>query len=411
MSCNNKIFCAAPWVSMFVKPRGEVFPCRWFLYTKHIGNIYTDSLESMYNSDLLKKLRLEILHGIVTDECNSCIEFEKNIDTTYVKSQRQEINSVYSNYEYYKEITEDDGSVKFDGIDCVELSTSMLCDFKCVTCNPYDSSEWVIDANLLADGKRSYSTQYPYGIGGHSIAKTDKNKLVNQLDKMVETVNQISLSGGEPLLSAETLHVIDKLIELKKTDINLIINTNLSNFYKIGNFVDKLKLFDHLQLKISIDGSWKRGEYIRKGLNYSQWIDDMSNIQRDFPGKYNFVCTVSMFNIWHVPDFVDEMIELGLLCDTYIEMRQLVWPYHQSYQILPNEFKHDVYDKYTNSIDKLCNESPNTVKYLEHIRDQLFAKDMYDKWSDRFLCEARRLDAIRDTNFLEVCPELTVMLL
>ena len=416
MSCNN-VFCIAPWVTGYIKPDGNVFPCSAFLCTKPMGNIKRDSFESMYNSENLKRVRLELLNGIVTDECNACSEFEKStdfskLDSDYVFSFRQYNNKQWEHYLSLVEHTQEDGSVPFEGFKGIELASSSLCNFKCVMCSQYSSSEWVIDANLLSHSKRSYISNYPFGIGGHDICQVaNHDDYDKKLDELLSTVECIRISGGEPLVIHETFYTIDKLTELNKLDTHIVITTNLSKLYDIGEtFIEKLKLFNNLVIEISIDGSGKRGEYIRHGLNYAMWLENMQKVKCDFPGKYVFKCTVNIFNVWHIPEFVDELIDNNLLDGSAIDLNVMTWPHHQIYKILPNSFKKELDNKYVQYVSDIKHKYPKLANKMEYIRSQIFSKDLYTEWKDIFLYETQRLDKIRGLDFLSVCPELKVML-
>jgi len=65
--------CSACSVNMMIEPNGNVIPCQSWTH-ENLGNILTDSWESMWNSKLAVKLRS---HGFAPKECESCFDFEE----------------------------------------------------------------------------------------------------------------------------------------------------------------------------------------------------------------------------------------------------------------------------------------------------------------------------------------------
>lgn len=65
--------CSACSVNMMIEPNGDVIPCQSWTH-ENLGNIITDSWDSIWNSELAVKLRS---HGFAPRECESCFEFEE----------------------------------------------------------------------------------------------------------------------------------------------------------------------------------------------------------------------------------------------------------------------------------------------------------------------------------------------
>ena len=65
----------------------------------------------------------------------------------------------------------------------------------------------------------------------------------------------------------EHYQILDKLIELGRTNVKIRYSTNFSKF-KFGkkHVFDYWKQFKNLQLWVSVDGIGKIGEYVRHGF-------------------------------------------------------------------------------------------------------------------------------------------------
>ena len=65
---------------------------------------------------------------------------------------------------------------------------------------------------------------------------------------------------------------------------------------------------------ISVDGSGKRGEYIRKGLDYEVLKENIAYLQEHVPQlKLGVQFSLTIFNAWHMSDFYFECVnDLGL---------------------------------------------------------------------------------------------------
>lgn len=75
-----KTRCIDPFQKMEMDCEGNFYPCA-SLYNKyhHLGNIKDMSVEEVWNCDLIKKIRYEMLHGNLNDICKTCLhEQERN---------------------------------------------------------------------------------------------------------------------------------------------------------------------------------------------------------------------------------------------------------------------------------------------------------------------------------------------
>ena len=77
----SKIFCMAPWIHMHVWPNGRAFPCCLADPAKgDYGNTNQSTLKELWNSDVAKKLRVNMLADKPHPTCTRCYRLEADGD-------------------------------------------------------------------------------------------------------------------------------------------------------------------------------------------------------------------------------------------------------------------------------------------------------------------------------------------
>ncbi|MEM5855056.1 MAG: radical SAM protein [Candidatus Aenigmatarchaeota archaeon] len=78
-----RLRCYEPWYSMSIQPDGSVSRCSAFFTRKETINIHNASLENIWYSDFLEKVRKNVVRGIMMEGCSECGLFSS---TSYIKS-------------------------------------------------------------------------------------------------------------------------------------------------------------------------------------------------------------------------------------------------------------------------------------------------------------------------------------
>ena len=69
----------APWTHMHFMPNKAVNPCCLSPINETIGNMETQTIAEVWNSEQMKKLRLDMLEGNPADNfCSRCYEKEED---------------------------------------------------------------------------------------------------------------------------------------------------------------------------------------------------------------------------------------------------------------------------------------------------------------------------------------------
>lgn len=134
---------------------------------------------------------------------------------------------------------------------------------------------------------------------------------------------------------------MDFLIQQKMQDIHLIFITNLSRLqFKKHNVLDYWKQFPNLEVLVSIDDIGPRAEYFRKGSNWTQLLENLTQLKQALPHiTLKAHITISAFNVFYIPETLHYLILKKLFEPQRIHSTFLYNPVFANIQVLPMEFK------------------------------------------------------------------------
>ena len=256
-------FCVLPWVNITVDPDGAIKPCciSHDYIKKEDGtkfNLGYDSIDDIYNSKEYVELRQKMLDNEYIPGCDVCYHNEE-----YGRQSRRLINN-----EQYNTVTptstQSNLKIKF-----FDLRFGNLCNLKCRSCNPTNSSQ--IEKEIIEINKAEYTRFYPhFDVETNYWWETDT--FDENIKGQVDNIDTIYMTGGEPTVIEKNFEILSDLIESDKSkDITLIINTNLTNTNP--KFYQYLPNFKSVILQLSIDGYEKVQEYLRYPSKFKQ-IDE-----------------------------------------------------------------------------------------------------------------------------------------
>ena len=234
----------------------------------------------------------------------------------------------------------------------LEIAFDRTCQFACSYCNPAFSSTWVHDikkhgayANLVSDGRNHFththdrSQLYKFG---------EINPYVEAFFKWWETdlhktLQELRITGGEPLMSAETW----KLIEWFKTNkgrskTRLAINSNLGTDVDIDRLLEAIDGVE-VDLYTSNESINLQAEYIRDGLDYKLWKSNLIRVATEGNLKgLHVMMTINSLCLFSITDFLTEIYDLKEHFGTRhltVSVNLLRFPSFQSPLALPDHIK------------------------------------------------------------------------
>lgn len=390
----GKHFCVLPWIHMHVWANGNTYPCCLSTYEYKVGNTNEKSFKELWNSEKMCAMRKNMLDDKPTEGCKKCYNIEENDGV----SMRMNTNKSFSHHIKRKELTNRDGSVDDVFMSYMDIRFSNICNFKCRSCGPEFSSLWYDDA--IAQGRWSSKESKIFRV------KDTITELWDDMNQWIDTVEQIYFAGGEPLIMDEHYKILEYLIEIGRTDIDISYNTNLSKLkYKSKDVIELWKQFEHVTVGASLDDSGDRAELIRSGTKWKDIVNNRKRILKEVPHvKFSLTPTVSVFNVQHCIDFFDDWIYNDLIDTKMIYINTLVHPEYLSAQILPKNVREETQNKIQeflirHNMQDNDNYSSFTslISFLDNDKQQLIPK--YITYNDK-------LDTMRNESVMTTFPEL-----
>ena len=242
-------FCAVPWNHFEVWSTGDIRTCSKGL---SFGNINETSIEDILNSNKIKSIKDDLLADKLNTNCSGC---HKLITQDEHYDLRNHYNPMFKSFDIDYENTQ---SFELHGID---LHWNNTCNFKCVYCNPSQSS-------LIAEEQK---------ITIRKSSTENIDKIIEMIVKNQYVMKEIYFSGGEPLLIK---HNATLLAQIENKELPLRVNSNISVANDNNPVFAEIKKFKNILWTVSAEANGERFEYIRNSGNWTKFVDNLENIKK-----------------------------------------------------------------------------------------------------------------------------------
>lgn len=351
-------FCIAKWkqVTMHLQ-NGQTHSC-------HHPNTHTVPIEeisqnpsALHNTEYKKQQRKMMLEGIRPPECEYCWKVEdagKLSDRAFKSADSWALPYL------------DDVASKLwnDNVDpsYVEVSFSNVCNFKCSYCAPHISSQWMEEIERFGPyptSKQFNNIQWLRHEKKMPIPNRENNPYVNAFwawwPTMYKQLKNFRITGGEPLLSKDTFRVLDYIIENPNPELILSINTNLCVPAELmTKFVEKMKqiqskgMIKSFVLFTSAEAHGAQSEYIRHGMDYQQWLNNIERVLTEIPAVA--ISLMSTYNLLSLLSYTDLLADMYRIKVKYcavqarisLDIPYLRNPEHQAVYIMEPELMYHV---------------------------------------------------------------------
>ena len=230
------------------------------------------------------------------------------------------------------------------------------------------------------------------------------------MQEHIPFLDQIYFAGGEPLIMEEHYRLLNELVKREMFHVRLIYNTNFSKLaYKDQDVLELWKKFKTVSVGASLDASGARGEYIRKGQDWTETVDNRRRMLEVCPNVDFYIsATVSIYNVLHISDFHKEWVELGLIKPQDFNINILQSPNWFRIDALPQELKQQVRVKIEEHIKWLEPQDKLTraTSGFKGILNLMDAQTVDDHWISTFFSRTAELDNLREEDFFATFPEL-----
>lgn len=389
----SKTFCMYPWTHLNATPLGNIFPCCSNDYTMPMGNTKDMTLNEAFNSDYMKKLRLDMLNERKHEICNFCYAHE---DAGPHSFRRYSIEHFGKYFDESMAMTHEDGTVDEMRMRYFDIRFSNICNFKCRSCGSEFSSQWALE------DKKTWNPDGPVVIH----VDEEKGGVLGEILEQIEYIDIAYFAGGEPLITPEHYVILEELIRLGKTDTVLRYNTNASTVsYKDKDIFDLWKHFDKVELSCSIDHFGQRAELMRHGTDWGRVERNLKTFRSLDYVSFQMNTVLSIMNYYTLHEFFEYMNGVGLFDydkDFYNSLYLAANPKHYCAQALPKHMKKIAADKLMSGY-----KSDRAVDQL--IKSGVEFASLNDTWEDvkkDFFHMTYRLNKLRGEDFFKVFPEL-----
>lgn len=344
-------FCAAKWYNATIwLGSGMTTSCHHPPAHKVEVVDLISNPKALHNTTQKKQDRKDMQEGNRPRGCEYCWKIEDmGRDAISDRVYKSKIYPIKALHEAAKTPVSDDVNLR-----TLEISFDRTCNFACSYCNPAFSSTWVNDikrngsyTDLVSDGRNhfththdssqlySFGETNPYVEAFFAWWETDLH----------QTLQELRITGGEPLMSGYTWKLIDWFkINQGRSQTRLAINSNLGMpREKLLDFVDRVKDIPHLEIYTSNEAVNGAAAYIRDGLDYDLWMNNVQDLlMHDSIKAMHFMCTINALCLTTLPNFLSQLMGLK---QTYGKERVsftlniLRFPSFQSALVLPDTLR------------------------------------------------------------------------
>lgn len=327
-------FCMIPWTSIMIDPSSVVKPC--CESAEILGDCSKSSLEQIWNSDVTKQLRKDMLSGKKLNSCNNCYLKE----SLGRDSLRNSINRRFINQVNKIESTNSDGFLADYSLNYIDARFNNLCNLSCRSCSPHFSSSWYQPA--IAIGQIDKSVKALQIAGKHTY------DIFDQVIQHIDSLERIYFAGGEPMMIDQFYQIVEELDRRGRHEVELIYNINMTKSSLGGKSIfDTWKNFKKISIGASLDGEYQRGEYLRTGQDWNDVLrlrKKMLDARPDI--DFYISATTSILNALHLPDFHRSWVDQGLIKPEDFNIQILFGPAYLRVDHAPTYLKNSIKEKY-----------------------------------------------------------------
>lgn len=313
----------------------------------------------------------------------------------------------------------------------LEISFDRTCQFACSYCNPAFSSTWVRDINrngpytgLVSDGRNHFTHSHD---SAQLYTVNESNPYVDAFFQWWEsdlhkTLQELRITGGEPLMSGYTWKLIDWFKDNQgRSNTHLAINSNLGmDSDRIEDFLNRVRDIPHLEIYTSNESMGVQAEYIRDGLKFDQWVNNVHRLLQETSIRaVHSMCTINALCLDSLPEYLTLLMALKQQYGrerVNFTLNILRFPSFQSALVLPQEIREQyrlnlvAWLEYNRENPLLheheINHLQRLIDYLDVVKTPHSEAFDMPKLHNDFRQFYRQYDRRRNKNFALVFPRL-----
>jgi organic radical activating enzyme len=354
-------FCLAKWTQSTINlSNGETHSCHHPGRHKIPLHGLSENPKILHNTPIKIFARQELLNGVQTRECDYCWRIENTNNEN--SSDRLLKSHADWSLPFFDKVVESGTGENFDPT-YVEIMFENTCNFGCVYCLPDISSRIMEDAESNGPYQLKHRTlhdvEFIKKVGKYPINRHDHNPYTEAFWKwwpeLYTTLHTFRITGGEPLLSKHTWKIFEYIKENPNTELELCINTNLGVPDKlIARLIDEIRNVQSKVKKVKIFTSFEAtgsaAEYIRYGMEYSRFMNNIIRISKETNNVAVVVMTTH--NVLCAGTIVEFFEEARRLRNEHFKFHQFIisvnylrHPPFLDIRLLPGSMKKDITTK------------------------------------------------------------------
>lgn len=346
---------------------------------------------------MMQTIRRDMLSGNFSETtsyaCSQCI---KNVNNGMV-SRRELENERYLNVDKTNQnVKKFLANEKFKYSDLQYVNFKVLgniCNLQCVMCGPSASSKIVAESIKYFGSNMEKAELNPFN-------EYTKEQYFNEIDKIVSETKALKMVGGENLIHPNFNELFERFINNKNCkELDLTIITNGTKIPK--TLTDNAHKFKSLNLICSIDGVKSRGSYVRYGLNWKTFDENMKNLLNHDFINVKFIVATQLLNIGYIDEIYDYLVnDLGLNPDDVSWDNVVTNPQIHRAINLPETIKKFYIEKFEGH--PMIERKPESWNRIIHILTS--PQDSHEQFISG-IKKLKALDKVRNTNLTSLYPE------
>lgn len=309
---------------------------------------------AIHNTEHKKEMRRMMQNGERPRECEYCWKME---DMGKDAVSDRTFKSIIYTDEELQQAYEADASENTN-LKTFEIAFDRVCNLACSYCNASFSTTWAKDIknngpyiNLVSDGAGAFHHD---GAWAQPYKDDEDNPYIQAFWKwwdngLSESLQELRITGGEPLMSGNTWKLFD-WFEAQDTNMRFAINSNLiAKKDIIDKLIAKTQGMKHFELYTSCEAVGAQAEYIRDGLDYDLWLNNLKRILNEGNCKgVHVMMTINSLCLFSVTEFLNQIYELKEMTQSRtptVSLNLLRFPSFQSPLALPNHIKDFCHNK------------------------------------------------------------------
>ena len=374
---DESTLCPLAWSNLAIMNQGVAKAC--CVYKGIVGSAINQTLESLFYSDTMNKLRTSMLTGQQHSDCNHCWQLEKQ----NITSNRQWHMNLYAKQFYTNWI--DNPKIRM-----IDFRPSNVCNFKCRICGPESSSLHAYEQLNLVTNDKEIIKLKDINLQGQWF--DNNTQFINELIELLPNLINIDFYGGEPFLLKQLPVLLEHaVVSGHAKNIKLHFNTNGSIFPK--HLISQLQKFKQVDICVSVDNINKQFEFERGGSwqEVEKNVKAFNNLNSDH-FNMSIMPTVNIQNVLYLAP----LLNWAKKNNYRVILNYLDLPYFMNIDYMTDAAKKLTIDRYQ--------DHPNSE--LRNISNRVQCS--VGSNGERFVEYTKQLDQVRKENFLDSHREIAI---